>query len=252
MHSSESPLSSLSRDERCANAASDAKGAAVCVSKRFGKGRQRRGRRSRQPDGLHRARGRRGPPGRRVGRERRSCALDRSAASMTETPGSALDEAGATRVQVEIGEDRARLRNGELVVEVLDNPEERFVGVPAAACVSSGRTAGALRRERSPFHVAAAAALPAGRRRPLRAVTSRSTRYPRSASTGSASISMACSTKKGPSSTSSSATPRSRCRSRSPVEATAFCGTCRESAASSSAPTARGGPPTRPGRSTTG
>jgi alpha-D-xyloside xylohydrolase len=51
-------------------------------------------------------------------------------ASVTETPGSALDEAGATDAEVEIGDDRARVRNGDLVVEVYLNPEERFVPFP--------------------------------------------------------------------------------------------------------------------------
>lgn len=51
-------------------------------------------------------------------------------ASVTETPGSALDEAGATDAEVEIGDGRARVRNGDLVVEVYDNPEDRFVGFP--------------------------------------------------------------------------------------------------------------------------
>jgi alpha-D-xyloside xylohydrolase len=50
--------------------------------------------------------------------------------SVTETPGSALVEAGVVDAQVEIGADRARLRNGDLVVEVYDNPEDRFVPFP--------------------------------------------------------------------------------------------------------------------------
>jgi alpha-D-xyloside xylohydrolase len=50
--------------------------------------------------------------------------------TVTETPGSALDEAGISDAQVEIFEDRARLRNGELVVEVYDNHEDRFVPFP--------------------------------------------------------------------------------------------------------------------------
>jgi alpha-D-xyloside xylohydrolase len=54
------------------------------------------------------------------------------AASITETPGSALGEPGAAAAdaQVEIGADRARVRNGDLVVEVVENPEERFAGFP--------------------------------------------------------------------------------------------------------------------------
>ena len=50
--------------------------------------------------------------------------------SITETPGSALDEAGATDAQVEIGDGRARVHNGDLVVEVVDNLEDRFVPFP--------------------------------------------------------------------------------------------------------------------------
>ena len=52
------------------------------------------------------------------------------ASSITETPGSALSEAGVTDVQVEIADDRACLRNGELVVEVSVNHEQRFVPFP--------------------------------------------------------------------------------------------------------------------------
>ena len=89
-------------------------------------------------------------------------------ASVTETPGSALDEAGATDAQVEIVDDRARVRNGDLVVEVYDNHEERFVGFPPLVRFLRADGDGALRRERSPFHVAPPAALPPGRRRPLR------------------------------------------------------------------------------------
>ena len=50
--------------------------------------------------------------------------------AVTETPGSALGEAGAADVEVEIGDDRAWLRNGDLVVEVRDNPEHRFTHFP--------------------------------------------------------------------------------------------------------------------------
>jgi len=50
--------------------------------------------------------------------------------TVTETPGSALDETGATDAQVEITDDRARLRNGDLVVEVYANAEDRFVPFP--------------------------------------------------------------------------------------------------------------------------
>lgn len=52
--------------------------------------------------------------------------------SVTDTPGSALNEATAAvaEVEVEVSEGRARMRNGELVVEVYENPEQRFVRSP--------------------------------------------------------------------------------------------------------------------------
>ena len=52
--------------------------------------------------------------------------------SVVETPGSALEDAEAATadVEIEIAADRARLRNGDLVVEVCDNPEDRFVPFP--------------------------------------------------------------------------------------------------------------------------
>ena len=50
--------------------------------------------------------------------------------AVTDTPGSALDGGGPVQAEVEIGEDRARVRNGELVVEVLVNPEDRFAPFP--------------------------------------------------------------------------------------------------------------------------
>ncbi len=52
------------------------------------------------------------------------------AASIAETPGSALDEPGEVEAEVEIVGDRARLRNGDLVVEVRENPEPRFARFP--------------------------------------------------------------------------------------------------------------------------
>ena len=52
------------------------------------------------------------------------------ASSITETPGSALVEAAVTDAKVEISDDRARLRNGDLVVEVSVNHEERFAAFP--------------------------------------------------------------------------------------------------------------------------
>jgi alpha-D-xyloside xylohydrolase len=52
--------------------------------------------------------------------------------AITETPGSALvgDGAAAGEIEVLVFDDRASLRNGDLVVEVYDNPEERFVSFP--------------------------------------------------------------------------------------------------------------------------
>ncbi|MDR3082137.1 MAG: hypothetical protein LBV60_14635, partial [Streptomyces sp.] len=50
--------------------------------------------------------------------------------SITETPGSALGEDGATDAEVEIADHRARVRNGDLIVEVYDNHEDRFVPFP--------------------------------------------------------------------------------------------------------------------------
>jgi alpha-D-xyloside xylohydrolase len=50
--------------------------------------------------------------------------------AVSETPGSALHETGATAARVELGEDRARLRSGDLVVEVYVNPEHRFAPFP--------------------------------------------------------------------------------------------------------------------------
>jgi alpha-D-xyloside xylohydrolase len=53
-----------------------------------------------------------------------------SPGAVTETPGSALDEAGPTEAPVEIADGRARMRNGDLVVEVVENGEDRFVRFP--------------------------------------------------------------------------------------------------------------------------
>jgi alpha-D-xyloside xylohydrolase len=52
------------------------------------------------------------------------------ASSVTEMPGSALDELGALEAQVEISDGRACVRNGDLVVEVRENPEDRFAPFP--------------------------------------------------------------------------------------------------------------------------
>jgi alpha-D-xyloside xylohydrolase len=50
--------------------------------------------------------------------------------SVTETPGSALLDAAVGGVEVEISDGRARMRNGDLVVEVVDNDDDRFVPFP--------------------------------------------------------------------------------------------------------------------------
>ncbi len=50
--------------------------------------------------------------------------------SVTETPGSALVDAGSPGARVEVLGDRARLYNGDLVVEVRDNTEDRFTPFP--------------------------------------------------------------------------------------------------------------------------
>jgi alpha-D-xyloside xylohydrolase len=47
-----------------------------------------------------------------------------------ETPGSALCGAAVAEVEVEVGEGHATLRNGELIVEVRENPEDRFTWFP--------------------------------------------------------------------------------------------------------------------------
>jgi alpha-D-xyloside xylohydrolase len=51
-------------------------------------------------------------------------------ASVSETPGSALDDGGAVEAQVEIADGCARVRNGDLIVEVRENPEDRFTAFP--------------------------------------------------------------------------------------------------------------------------
>lgn len=50
--------------------------------------------------------------------------------SVTETPGSALVAAGPTDARVEVLEGRAIVQSGDLVVEVRDNGEDRFVRFP--------------------------------------------------------------------------------------------------------------------------
>ena len=57
---------------------------------------------------------------------------------VTETPGSALGEAEATNVSLEILGDRARMHNGDLVVEVLDRSAEDFPFPPLVRFFGSG------------------------------------------------------------------------------------------------------------------
>ena len=80
-------------------------------------------------------------------------------------------------------------------------------------CVSSGRTARSCSARAFPISRRPPSGVTAGAEATSTAVRSRSTPTRRSASTGSASTSTACWTRRGPSSTSSSAIPRSRCRS---------------------------------------
>ena len=49
---------------------------------------------------------------------------------ITETPGSALTEPGPAQFCVEISDDRARMRNGDLVVEVSSQDDSSFLGFP--------------------------------------------------------------------------------------------------------------------------
>ena len=51
-------------------------------------------------------------------------------AAVSETPGSALLEVPATGVEVEVAAGRATLRNGDLIVEVYENEEDRFTWFP--------------------------------------------------------------------------------------------------------------------------
>ena len=50
--------------------------------------------------------------------------------SITETPGSALDEPRASRPHVEVSDGRGLMRNGELVVEVTDSGGKEFLHFP--------------------------------------------------------------------------------------------------------------------------
>ena len=50
-------------------------------------------------------------------------------------------EAGEVDPRIEITDDRARMQNGDLIVEAYVNHEDRFVPVPAPGALSQGRTA---------------------------------------------------------------------------------------------------------------
>ncbi|MGH2836140.1 MAG: TIM-barrel domain-containing protein, partial [Solirubrobacteraceae bacterium] len=52
------------------------------------------------------------------------------AAAIAETPGSALCGTPAADVEVELARGRASLRNGDLVVDVYENEEDRFTWFP--------------------------------------------------------------------------------------------------------------------------
>lgn len=58
--------------------------------------------------------------------------------SVAQTPGSALGEAGPTNATVEISHDRARVRNGNLVVEVLDRNSGDFPSPPLVRFFGQG------------------------------------------------------------------------------------------------------------------
>jgi alpha-D-xyloside xylohydrolase len=60
--------------------------------------------------------------------------------SVTTTRGGALDEAGATNASVEISADRALVRNGNLVVEVLDRSAGEFPSPPLLRFLSADGT----------------------------------------------------------------------------------------------------------------
>ena len=119
-------------------------------------------------------------------------------------------------------------------------------------CVSSVLTAASCcprPRRTSPGRRRAGTPRPAAARTTSRCCSTPGTG---SASTGSASTSTAGSTRRAPSSSWSSATPRSASRSSSRTSGTACSGTTRGSAASSWASRSRGGCPSPPGSGTTG
>ena len=49
---------------------------------------------------------------------------------ITETPGSALTDHEPTHVKVELFDDRARMQNGDLLVEVSQQQDSSFLGFP--------------------------------------------------------------------------------------------------------------------------
>ena len=70
--------------------------------------------------------------------------------SISETPGSALGEPAASRPVVEVSEDRARLHNGDLVVEVTANPGGGFLQFPPLVRFSRAADGRELLSEQSP------------------------------------------------------------------------------------------------------
>ena len=204
-----------------------------------------------QQDGVHGARGRRGPPGRRVGGERRSCPRDprdirdRDAG---QRPARRRESAGSRSRSATAGRGCATATSSSRCV---DNDDDRFVPFPPL--IRFLRADGTELLAESVPHFSAP---PQRRYRrgggDLFGCEATFDAYPAERFYGLGQHQHGLLTRRAPSSTSSSATPRSRCRSPSPAGATASSGTCRGSAASSWAPTARGGPRTQPGRSTTG
>ena len=73
-----------------------------------------------------------------------------SGPSITGTPGSALGEPAASRPVVEVSDGAARLRNGDLVVEVAANPGGGFLQFPPLVRFSRADNGGELLSEQSP------------------------------------------------------------------------------------------------------
>ena len=118
-------------------------------------------------------------------------------AAISETPGSALCEAAATDVVVEVTSGRATLRNGDLVVEVYENEEDRFTWFPPL--VRFSRADGTvLLSERVPHFTPRDSVVTARRAATSSSAKSCSMPIRTSASTGSVSISTACWIRRAP------------------------------------------------------